>query len=76
MFNAVKYRRRYEIFIVHGTNISDIISAQMIFSNIYEKNLDFFLSQGKKRFWKTKSESRGRNLQNSVVIIQTKKKLK
>lgn len=75
MFNAVKYRRRYEIFIVHGTNISDIISAQMIFSNIYEKNLDFFLSQGKKRFWKTKSESRGRNLQNSVVIIQTKKKL-
>lgn len=46
MFNAVKYRRRYEIFIVHGTNISDIISAQMIFSNIYEKKLDFFFKPG------------------------------
>lgn len=46
MFNAVKYRQRYEIFIVHGTNISDIISAQMIFSNIHEK-IDFFLTQGK-----------------------------
>lgn len=56
MFNAVKYRRRYEIFIVHGTNISDIISAQMIFSNIYEKKLDFFLSQGKKRKVKVEGE--------------------